>query len=80
MVFSVTKSVVGIVCTRLIVEGVIDENAEVSTYLQETANGGYGSTSVRQLMDMTANIRFVEDYDGPDLLRYRLACGQVPSP
>jgi CubicO group peptidase (beta-lactamase class C family) len=80
MVFSVTKSIVGLVATRLIVDGVFDENTRVSEIVPEATAGGYGTATVRQLLDMTAAVRFVEDYEGPDLLRYRQACGQVPSP
>jgi hypothetical protein len=80
ILFSVTKSVVGLVASALIAEGVLDETASVSTYVPEVASGGYGTAVVRDLLDMTANIRFVEDYDGPDVRRYREASGQVPSP
>jgi CubicO group peptidase (beta-lactamase class C family) len=80
ILFSVTKSVVGLVAGALIAEGVIDEEGLVASYVPEAVGGGYASVTVRQLLDMTANIRFVEDYNGPDLRRYREAVGQIPTP
>ena len=79
ILFSVTKSVVGIVASSLIHEAIIDESATVASYVPEAIRGGYGTATVRHLLDMTANIRFVEDYDGPDVQRYRRAAGQLPS-
>ncbi|GAA4013573.1 serine hydrolase [Streptomyces plumbiresistens] len=79
ILFSVTKSVVGIVASALVADGLLDPGAPVSSYVPETAVGGYGDATVRELLDMTANIRFVEDYDGPDVRRYRVAVGQLPS-
>lgn len=78
-VFSITKSVVGIVAASLIQEGALDDDARVDAYIPETAGTGYGAVTVRQALDMTANINFVEDYDGPDVRRYREANGQLPS-
>jgi CubicO group peptidase (beta-lactamase class C family) len=75
IMFSVTKSVVGVVAGFLIEEGLLDENAPVSTYVPEARAGGYSSATIRQLLDMTADIDFTEDYDGPDMRRYRAAIG-----
>jgi CubicO group peptidase (beta-lactamase class C family) len=78
ILFSVTKSVVGIVAGALVESGRLDPEALVSSYVPETLGGGYGTATVRELLDMTANIGFVEDYDGPDVRRYRVAVGQLP--
>ncbi|MBT2266108.1 serine hydrolase domain-containing protein [Rhodococcus erythropolis] len=79
ILFSVTKSVIGMVATNLIVDRVLDERELVSAIVPESSVGGYGSATVRDLLDMTANIDFTEEYDGPDVHRYRIASGQVPS-
>ncbi|MGD6741812.1 serine hydrolase domain-containing protein [Streptomyces sp. BH106] len=80
MIFSCTKSVVGLVAEALIAEGSLDEKAQVDTYLPEVAQGGYAGVTVRDVLDMTANVAFTEDYDGPDVRAFRIACGQVESP
>jgi CubicO group peptidase (beta-lactamase class C family) len=43
-------------------EGLIDENANVSQYLPELGSSGFGDATVRQLLDMTTGIDYVEDY------------------
>jgi CubicO group peptidase (beta-lactamase class C family) len=79
ILFSVTKSVVGLVASALIADGSLDDTAAVADYVPEVSGGGYAAATVRQLLDMTANIVFVEDYEGDDLRRYREASGQLPS-
>lgn len=79
MLFSCTKSVVGLVAEVLIAEGRLDAHAPVALYVPEVEQGGYADATVRELLDMTANIDFSEDYDGPDVRAFRVACGQVES-
>ncbi|WP_208102317.1 MULTISPECIES: serine hydrolase, partial [unclassified Mycolicibacterium] len=79
ILFSVSKSVVGLVASALIAAGVLDDGALVVDYVPEVAGSGYGTAKVRHLLDMSANIAFVEDYDGEDVRRYRQASGQLPS-
>jgi CubicO group peptidase (beta-lactamase class C family) len=78
IVFSVTKSVTALVVGALVGRGVLDPDAEVATYVPESAGGGYGNARVRDLLDMTASVQFVEDYDGPDMRRYREVNGTLP--
>jgi CubicO group peptidase (beta-lactamase class C family) len=80
MIFSCTKSVVGLVASVLIEEGLLDDNAPVSEYVPEVSHGGYSGVTVRHLLDMTADVEFVEDYDGPDVRAFRVAAGQLESP
>lgn len=79
LVFSVTKSVCGLVAASLIAEGSLDPSAGVVDYLPEVAGSGYGTATVRDVLDMTAAVAFTEDYDGDDIQRYRKASGQIPS-
>jgi CubicO group peptidase (beta-lactamase class C family) len=60
--FSVTKSFVATIAAVLIHEGVLDAQATVATYLPELAAGGYAKATIRQLLDMTTGIDYVEDY------------------
>jgi CubicO group peptidase (beta-lactamase class C family) len=60
--FSVTKSFVATIAATLVHEGVLDDQAAVATYLPELASGGYGDATIRQLLDMTTGIAYVEDY------------------
>ena len=78
IVFSVTKSVTALVAGALVGRGVLDPDTEVATYVPESAGGGYGNARVRDLLDMTASVQFVEDYDGPDMRRYREVNGTLP--
>jgi CubicO group peptidase (beta-lactamase class C family) len=80
ILFSVTKSVIGLVASALISTGALDSSAPVSNYVPEVAGSGYASATVRDLLDMRADIDFVEDYEGEDLRRYREASGQIPTP
>jgi CubicO group peptidase (beta-lactamase class C family) len=50
----------------LIHEGVLDEHAPIPQYLPELGAGGYGDATVRQLLDMTTGIDYVEDYTAED--------------
>jgi CubicO group peptidase (beta-lactamase class C family) len=78
IVFSVTKSITALVAGALAAGGVLDRDAEVASYVPESAGGGYGDARVRDLLDMTADVQFVEDYDGPDMRRYREVNGMLP--
>ncbi len=83
--FSVTKSFVGTLAEILIHEGRIDESRTVASYVPELAQSGFGSATVRQLMDMRTAIAFNEDYAGAgselsDITRMSLAGGMAPNP
>ena len=83
--FSVTKSFVGTLAEILIHEGKIDESRTVGSYVPELAQSGFGSATVRQLMDMRTAIAFNEDYAGAgnelsDITRMSLAGGMAPNP
>jgi CubicO group peptidase (beta-lactamase class C family) len=63
--FSVTKSFVATVAAVLIEQGVLDEGALISHYLPELGSGGYADATLRQVLDMTTGINYVEDYTDP---------------
>lgn len=62
---SVSKSVVSTVVGALVTRGVIDPKHAVAEYVPELTGSGYGSATVRQLLDMRSGIGFREDYDDP---------------
>jgi CubicO group peptidase (beta-lactamase class C family) len=64
--YSVTKSFVATVAAILIQDGLLDEHATIAAYLPELAHGGYGDATIRQLLDMTTGIDYVEDYTNDD--------------
>jgi CubicO group peptidase (beta-lactamase class C family) len=80
--FSVTKSFVATLAALLIHDGVIDEQATIAHYLPEVARGGYGDATIRQLLDMTTGIDYVEDYtdDNSSIWSLSRAGGFRPRP
>ena len=80
ILFSVTKSVTGLLAGILEHQGVVDMAAHVSRYLPEAAQSGFGDATLQQLADMQTSLRFDESYlnvDG-DYARYRRATGWNP--
>lgn len=82
MCFSVTKSFFGTIAAMLVAEGALDENALVSRYLPELAQGGFGDATVRQVLDMTTAIDYSEVYGDPksSFPAYARAVGLFPYP
>ena len=81
LIFSVTKSVTGLLVGALSQVGLLDLSAAVVDYVPEAAGGGFGDATIRQLLDMEASYEFIEDYSpGPDVVAYRHAAGWYPAP
>lgn len=75
LVFSVSKSVTGILAGILHDRGIIDPAQTVDHYLPQTARSGFGDCPLQHLLDMRVSIDFTEEYlnqDG-DYARYRRA-------
>jgi CubicO group peptidase (beta-lactamase class C family) len=75
LVFSVTKSVTGMLAGIAWGDGLLDPDAPVGNYVPTPPDCAYASAQVRDLLDMTVRLDFVEDYlnrDGP-FDRYRRA-------
>lgn len=66
---SVAKSVLGLT-TRLVG---VDPDTPVTEHVPEVEGSGYDGATVRDLLDMTAAVDFVEDYEA--FVRYDAACG-----
>ncbi|WP_373356241.1 serine hydrolase domain-containing protein [Pseudoroseicyclus sp. CXY001] len=88
IVFSVTKSVAGILGAMLAVEGRLDYAAPVNRYLPEAAGSAFGDATVEQLANMQVSLDFDDAYlDRTGAFdRYRRATlwnpehGKVPAP
>ena len=82
IMFSVTKSLIGLLAESLIHQGVFDENALVSAYVPELAASAFGDASLRQVLDMAVGIDYVEQYDDPDSSssHYGYASALLPAP
>ncbi len=75
LLFSITKSVTGMLAGILEADGVLDCAAPVTDYVPEATAGAYGDATVRDLLDMRVSLAFEEVYlnrDG-DYDRYRRA-------
>ena len=83
ILFSVSKSVTGILAGILVADGTLNPEAAVTYYVPEVAGSAYGNATVRHVLDMTVGISFDEDYlDAKGAFaRYRAATGwNPPSP
>jgi CubicO group peptidase (beta-lactamase class C family) len=81
LIFSVTKSITGMLVGALVAEGKIDVDALVTKYVPEVKDRGFGDATVRNLLDMAASYQFEEDYTpGPDIIAYRHSVGWYPAP
>jgi CubicO group peptidase (beta-lactamase class C family) len=73
LIFSISKSVTGMLAGIAVGDGSLDPEASVSRYVAVPAGSAYESATVRDLLDMTVSLGFVEDYldhEG-DFDRYR---------
>jgi CubicO group peptidase (beta-lactamase class C family) len=82
IMFSVTKSIIGLVAETLIQRGIFDETRMTRHYVPELAESAFGDATVRQLLDMAVGIDYVEQYDDPDSSssHYGYASGLLPAP
>jgi 6-aminohexanoate-oligomer exohydrolase len=65
IVMSVSKSLCGMLAGTLVAAGELDPDTRTSVFVPELAKGSWGSTTVRQLLDMTAAPDFDMNYLDP---------------
>lgn len=82
IMWSMTKSMVGLIASQLIEDGQLDPQAPVSHYLPELADSGWKGATVQQVLDMTADINYSEVYAdaNSDVVKYAIAAGAAPVP
>lgn len=77
---SVTKTFIGTLAAMMVAEGTLDPERKVVEYVPELGKSAFGSATVRQLMDMTAGIRFSENYADPNAEVWAHAAAGSPLP
>lgn len=81
ILFSVSKSVTALLAGALNQVGRLDLERAVDAYVPEVNRSGFAGATVRNLMDMTASLDFVEDYaPEADFTVYGAAGGWGPYP
>ncbi|WP_459748910.1 serine hydrolase domain-containing protein [Pseudomonas sp. 3A(2025)] len=82
IMFSVTKSLIGVLGEQLVQQGLLDCEAQAQSYVPELQGSAFGDATVRQLFDMAVAIAYSEVYDDPDSesSQYGYACGFQPAP
>ena len=80
LLFSATKSFVGLMSMMLIAEGKLDPGQKVSAIIPELSASAWADATVQQVADMTDSVRFTEVYTDPksDIFRYVGAMGWAP--
>ena len=80
IVFSISKSITAMLAGILVERGLVDADALVVRYVPEARGSAYGDASVRQLLDMTISLDFVESYLDPESIfaLYRESTGWNP--
>jgi CubicO group peptidase (beta-lactamase class C family) len=66
MVFSITKSIIGLLAEILAAEGSIDLAVRVSHHVPELAASAFADASIRDLLDMVDGAAFDETYANPE--------------
>jgi hypothetical protein len=62
VVFSVSKSITGMLAGIAVEDGLLDPDARVTDYVEAKRGSAYGTARVRHLLDMTVSLDFAEDY------------------
>ncbi len=82
IVWSVTKSFVGVLAEMLVAEGRLDPAAPIASLIPELAASGFADATLRQVMDMTTALDFSEEYTDPSsgIGAFSHALGLTPRP
>lgn len=82
IMFSVTKSLIGVLGEQLVHQGVLNPQAQTRHYVPELAGSAFGDATVRELFDMAVGVHYTELYDDPtsESSQYGYACGFKPAP
>lgn len=66
LLMSVSKSLCGLVVGTLVDDGLLRTDARVADVVPALAGTGYGDATVQQVLDMTADVAYSEDYEDAD--------------
>lgn len=80
ILFSCTKSLVGLICELMIAEGKLHRQERVDSYIPELSRTGFGDATVSDLLDMAVALDYSETYndDESPFLQYKFASGLKP--
>lgn len=62
---SCSKTLTGTLGAMLVSEGILDQNKMAGEYVPELKRSAFGDATIRELLDMTTNIQYREDYSDP---------------
>lgn len=65
LLMSVSKSICGLTVGTLVDDGLLDPELRVDHYVSELAGSAYGDATVQQVLDMTVDVDYDEDYRNP---------------
>ncbi len=74
LLWSVSKTITGLTAASVAADGLIDLDKTVADYVPELAGSGWGSDTLRQLLDMRDGSAWTEDYAAPDSTVRRQDC------
>jgi CubicO group peptidase (beta-lactamase class C family) len=79
---SMTKSVTGLLAEIMVVEGSLNDTAQVREIIPEIGDSAFATATVRQVMDMTTGVKYSENYADPkaDIWLYSAAASPLPKP
>lgn len=75
MLFSITKSVVGLTARLLIEDGVVDPDAATARYIPKLGRTAFGEATLANLLAMTDGVPFDETYANPSAEIHRYSRG-----
>lgn len=68
---SAGKSISGTLAAALVADGVLDENKMVTEYIPEMRGSAYEKATLRHILNMTAGVKYSEDYYDPNSEVYK---------
>ncbi|WP_299609457.1 serine hydrolase [uncultured Aquimarina sp.] len=79
---SVSKTFTGTLGAILVTEGILDQEAKAVQYIPELQNSAFGDATIRQILDMTTNLKYSEDYSDPnaEIWSFSAAGNPLPKP
>lgn len=80
--WSLSKSIVGLLTTLLIEDGTIDGEATLAHYVPDLGGTAWGNATVQQTLDMTTAADYTEDFRDPKsgIFQYLFAANLIPPP
>ncbi len=81
VLWSGSKSIVGLLATMLIHDGTLDAQAPITRYVPELADSAWGDATVQQTLDMTTGVAYTENFvdPGSSIHAYLRSAGLVPA-